>query len=83
MKKSQAKWVKEQLALHGYISRNQCLANYISRLSAIVQNLEEEGYTFNAHKEGNDYVYEVVSAPRKIIRYDLDPIRNVRYPVYG
>jgi hypothetical protein len=46
MKTSQKDIVEKQLKEYGEVSRNFCLKNYISRLSAIIQKLEEEGWEF-------------------------------------
>lgn len=60
---TQKTWVKAQLAKHGKITRNQCLARYISRLGAIIADLKDEGYRFEAYyqktKRGTDYVYKL------------------------
>jgi len=61
---TQVQWVKIQLKKYGYITRNQCLSRFISRLGAIICKLKNEGYQFNAyyaetHNGGNDYVYEI------------------------
>jgi len=37
---TQIKIVEEQIKLNGYISRNWCLRNYISRLSALIVELD-------------------------------------------
>lgn len=52
MKKSQKQRVINRLLERGEISRNQCLANYISRLSAIIQDLEEDGWIFETERRG-------------------------------
>ena len=41
-KQSQKDFVKNELKLHGFITRNKCLRNYISRLSAIIFVLRDE-----------------------------------------
>lgn len=46
------------------ISRNECLRNFISRLSAIIQNLEKEGFRFNTKNVDGDYVYELTHDPK-------------------
>lgn len=62
--KSQRHFVVCRLRENKKISRNECLSNYISRLSAIIQNLEREGFRFNAKHVGRDYVYELVHDPK-------------------
>lgn len=65
MKATQITWVNEQLKVYGEISRNTCLKAYISRLGAIVQKLENEGYVFTTERRDGDYVYKLVSAPMR------------------
>lgn len=69
MKKSQKQRVIDRLLERGEISRNQCLSNYISRLSAIIQDLEEEGWEFKTDRLDNDYFYYVIKHPYKIQNY--------------
>ena len=61
MKQSQKKWVIEQLLNNGKIGRNECLRNYISRLSAIIKILKNEGWKlrgdFETIGDSRDYVY--------------------------
>ena len=45
-KHSQKEFVINELKLHGFITRNKCLRNYISRLSAIIFVLRDEGFEF-------------------------------------
>lgn len=72
MKKSQKERVIKRLLEKNEITRNECLKNYISRLSAIIQDLEEEGWKFETERRGGnykteaDYVYRVVETPYKI-----------------
>jgi hypothetical protein len=63
MKKSQLTWIKEQLLKHGEISRNTCLRNYISRLSARILDLEKDGWVFTTEKRGGDFVYKAAFIP--------------------
>jgi len=64
---SQKNWVKEQLEVDGYITRNTCLQNFISRLSAIIQDLELDGYKFETDyqktERGKDYIYRLIQKP--------------------
>lgn len=59
--KNQKEWVKKQLEEKGFITRNECLKNYLSRLGAIILKLKKEGYDFTAEYQktpnGKDYVY--------------------------
>lgn len=91
MKKTQIQWVKEQLALNGEITRNQCLKNYISRLGAIICVLKAEGYEFYPHRFEGDYVYSLLERPTMLVqRVDNDTLppikvdgRWVPQPVYS
>lgn len=47
-KLTQLQWVKDRLKANGYITRNECLRVYISRLGALIATLKEEGYEFDA-----------------------------------
>ncbi len=75
-KMSQLTWVRNHIDDSGNISRNFCLQNYVSRLSALIFRLEEEGYVFEteyvnfetAHGwKGRDYVYTCTYNPNKVI----------------
>lgn len=66
MKKSQQQIVLERIEKTGKVSRNWCLQRNITRLSAIIQDLEEAGYNFEtgygkklgmAKKDWKDYFY--------------------------
>ena len=46
--KSQREWVVLQLKKNGFITRNQCLKNYISRLGSIIFRLKAKGFEFKA-----------------------------------
>jgi hypothetical protein len=67
--KTQENWVKERLEINGYITRNECLKNYISRLGAIICDLKKEGFSFKAYFikniNGLDYKYELESKPEQ------------------
>lgn len=74
-KLSQKQWVIEQLKHNKRITRNQCLQNFISRLGALIEVLENEGWVFKAHYEeterGKDYVYDVISEPLATLRPEV------------
>ncbi|MDY0138279.1 MAG: hypothetical protein RBR50_01145 [Candidatus Izemoplasmatales bacterium] len=69
---TQLEWVKEVIAKQGYITRNQALRQYISRLGALIAKLKDEGYEFKAYSfntmtrwgESKDYVYQVTKSPK-------------------
>lgn len=79
----QKKWVIQQLREHGRVTRNQALANYISRLGAIIYVLKNEGYEFTTSDRDGDYVYTLVDAPKRQIRVDSDPVTRVATRVYA
>ena len=58
---SQLKRVKAKLERDGYITRNECLSQFpaITRLSAIILTLKQEGYQFEAKEDGRDYKYSL------------------------
>lgn len=63
-KQTQLNFVKNRLDERGYITRNECLRNRISRLSAIIYNLKEMGYKISGRRipysdDRWDYKYEV------------------------
>jgi len=69
MKKfTQKQWVLNRLNENGYITRNECLRNYISRLGAIIADLKADGYEFEAgyievktpFGTGKDYKYSLI-----------------------
>lgn len=57
--KTQEEFVLSCLKTHGEISRNHCLRNYITRLSAIIYNLRKEGYDFTVERRDGDYIYKL------------------------
>lgn len=68
MKQKQEDFVKEKLAEKGYITRNECLAEYITRLGAIICDLKKQGYEFSSKfvknpTGGQDYVYNLLRKP--------------------
>lgn len=66
---SQLQWVKQQLEDKGFITRNECLKNYISRLSSIIHRLKKRGYEIVGEEEkvlfGTDYKYRLIAAPKQ------------------
>lgn len=65
MKTTQIEIVRNQLREHGEVSRNWCLSQYISRLSAIILDLAHEGYEFKTFRRDGDYVYMLLNAPKR------------------
>jgi hypothetical protein len=79
--KTQLQIVTKILKEKGEISRNFCLQNYITRLGAIIcdinkkPNWKVEG-KFVKTTSGKDYVYKVINKPYEPI-YTYDKTRNV------
>jgi ribosomal protein S8 len=71
IKNTQKTLILQRLKETGSVSRNWCLKNYISRLGAIIQQLESEGYQFSAEyvkdKQSGykDYVYTLMLTPEE------------------
>ena len=81
--KSQKHKVIQKLRADGEVSRNWCLSQYISRLSAIIQVLESEGYIFETKTKDGDYVYKIKDAPKRVVRMEIDPITRIAKPIMG
>jgi len=72
MKKTQRQRVESRLLECGYITRNECLRVFISRLSGIIQLLEEEGWEFDTSNQSKqDYIYRVVKSPYRVVSRTL------------
>lgn len=63
MKSTQKNRIAKRLLERGEISRNECLRNYISRLGARIQDLENEGWVFETETRGGDYIYKLTHSP--------------------
>jgi len=58
MNTTQLQFVIDKLETDGMISRNHCIRNYITRLSAIILDLKKKGYVFTTYySDNNDYIY--------------------------
>lgn len=85
---TQINWIENKLLGYGKITRNECLRNYISRLSARIADLEEKGYEFETSYievktpfgTGRDYQYKVIKYPlgveRKQSLFDAGEVAN-------
>ncbi len=60
-KLTQKQRVIGKLRQDGFITRNECLRNYISRLGAIICDLKNDGYVFRTKEVKGDYVYEWIN----------------------
>ena len=67
MKKTQKQRVEAKLLRDGSVTRNQCLSTFpaITRLSAIILTLREEGWDFDTKDTGKDYIYTLKKTPYK------------------
>jgi len=58
---SQLDWIRTNLLSRGFITRNECLRNFISRLGARIADLKAEGLDIRAEfirtTFGTDYRY--------------------------
>lgn len=63
MKKTQREIVERLLVTEGSVSRNWALQNYITRLGAIICDLNKDGWKieggFEKKNGGKDYVYRI------------------------
>ena len=68
-KQTQIEYVKEQLICHKQITRNQCLAAYISRLGAIIYTLKQRGWVIEGYHKyeisGKNYAYRLIALPQQ------------------
>lgn len=69
--KSQKNLIIEHIIKYGYVSRNYALRNYISRLSAIIYDLEHEGWEFETENKeengGKNFYYHAVKCPPSFV----------------
>lgn len=63
MKESQKQRIIKKLLRDGHISRNECLRNFITRLSARISDLEEAGWRFVTDNSNSDYKYTIEVCP--------------------
>jgi len=63
--KTQNERIKDMLAKHGCVTRNWCLRSFpaITRLSARINDLEQEGYEFEGKNIHGDYCYTLIKSP--------------------
>lgn len=65
--KTQEQRIVGKLRKDGFITRNEALRNYVSRLGAIICDLTKKGWLFNAEfvktPNGKDYRYDVIKSP--------------------
>lgn len=67
-KPSQKDFVLKELRLQGFVTRNWCLQNFISRLSSIMLILKQEGINFSTeHMENGDFKYVLIDKPKNVV----------------
>jgi len=57
--------IRAIIEVRGWISRNYCLLVHITRLSAYILDLKNEGYEILGKKKNNDYVYTLLDRPKE------------------
>lgn len=61
MKQTQEEWTRYMLENYGKVSRNDALRRYITRLGAIICDLNKDGWDIKGkwekYENGRDYVY--------------------------
>ena len=66
---TQLEKIRNELIRNNKVYRNWCISWFCTRLGAHIITLKHEGFEFNAHNEGGDYVYEVVKRPELFMPY--------------
>lgn len=80
---NQKQWAIDQLNKYGEVSRNGALQNRITRLGAIICDLNQNGWEIVGewvkHDKGKDYVYFLKGKPKK---KQVEIINGKAYVVY-
>jgi len=72
-KPTQKQRVIGKLKRDKFITRNECLQNHITRLGAIINELNKDGWELvGEYDEKGDYVYTLKASPIKKIVYKVD-----------
>ena len=66
----------------GYITRNECLRMFISRLGAIVCTLKKEGMDITAEWKDGDYIYKLNDRPKSVEIYKVDGVEVARKVIW-
>lgn len=81
MKPTQKERVIKKINRDGFITRNECLKNFLSRLGAIICDLQKDGWEFSAEyiktPYGKDFKYTVIKSPYKVETYKLEDGREI------
>jgi hypothetical protein len=79
---TQEQIILNQLKEHGFVTRNWALQNFISRLGAIICDLNQDGYVIHGDwiktENGKDYKYTLVEEKVK----KIEPM-YVKHPLTG
>ena len=79
--KSQEERIISKLNKTGFVTRNEALKNYISRLGAIICDLQKDGWKFKAEfiktPYGKDFKYTVIESPIKREVFTLPDGREI------
>lgn len=82
MEITQLQFVRNEILKNGYISRNFCLKNFITRLGSRIYDLEKEGYKFKASyentKNGKDYIYRLISRGESDKKNHTTPVEAIK-----
>ena len=84
--KHQREFIKHHLLKYGFISRNYCLQNYVSRLGAWILILKKEGMPIEDGRyvkteKGRDFIYNMCPPKSwEITTVDGKEIRRI--PIY-
>lgn len=80
-KKTQEERIINKLFKDGFITRNEALQNFISRLGAIICDMQTKGWEFEAKfiktDTGRDYIYRVIKSPFKKVEYTIPDGRTI------
>lgn len=74
MKDTQINRVINKLNRDGFITRNECLRNYISRLGAHINTLRKMGWEIEDGvytDDKKDFIYQVKKSPMKRVIYKV------------
>lgn len=77
---TQREFIIQEIVKTGKVTRNFALRNYISRLGAIICNLEKDGYKFSGEYQkvdtpfgsGKDYVYTALQGTVERLKQDYN-----------
>jgi hypothetical protein len=80
MKQTQREWTIQQLKENGFVTRNQALSVFFSRLGAVICDLKAEGWEIEGKKDGRDYKYTLLKPKTRLV-YEFILKEGIRIPV--